>query len=108
MNFQVILVIAKWLLGHPAEYQRLIDVFENVSEATTLPAKARASAEAFRIVADLLTDFPDFDTFGADEAAMQAEADMKGISWKKLYDLALKILPIVLLFLDEQQKPETT
>lgn len=112
INFNTVIAIARWLMGHTAEANTIITLFGDWQTAPSASARIRVAAEIAKVLADIADDFPDIQpTFAAapelaqaDQRELQAEARDRGINWARLLAFVEKWLPIILGFLEP--KPE--
>lgn len=103
----------RWILGHMDEAEVIFSAIQTALAEPELKQKILAFHPVLDAVAEIADDFPI--GFGAateadePELATQVrnEAAARKINWSRLLEIAERLLPIVLLFLEPKPSDET-
>lgn len=96
----------RWILRHIDEINAIWNAYQVAIAEPTLRGRILAMHPVIDALAEIVEDFPPANGFGADEdanalEAAESEAVARNIDWARLLRIAEKLLPIVLLFLGQ-------
>lgn len=90
----------KWLIGHIDEAEKILAAVQVAFAEPNYKGKVLAFHPVLDAIAEIVDDFPQGFGDEPSEEAVKAEAKARGVDWARLWELAQKILPLILLFIE--------